>query len=66
MQIQGNSAEAKKNYEKTAQFAEKANDEISVAIFNTAQEKMLSLQTPVANDANEPQTEKIMPSLSLE
>ena len=66
MQIQGNSAEAKKNYEKAAQFAEKANDEISVAIFNTAQEKMLSLQTPVANDANEPQTEKIMPSLSLE
>lgn len=66
MQIQGNPAEAQKNYEKAAQFAGKANDEISVAIFNTAQEKMLSLQTPVANDANEPLLKKIMPSLSLE
>lgn len=65
-QIQGNNSEAQKNYEKAAQFAGKASDEISAAIFLTAQEKILSLQAPVANSANEPQLEKILPSLSLE
>lgn len=67
-QAQNNGPEAIKNYQKALELAEKSNDSMSTAIFNTAQEKISVLQNepPQSDTQNEPQTEKIQPSLSLE
>ncbi|MBI4994329.1 tetratricopeptide repeat protein [Candidatus Peregrinibacteria bacterium] len=59
-QAQNNNAEAIKHYEKAVLFAENSEDFLNVGVWNTAKAKIEALQK------NEPQTEKIMPSLTLE
>lgn len=67
-QTQNNASAAFKHYEKTIEITEKSEDFLNVGIFNTAKAKMEALKKNAEDQAlkNEPQTEKIMPSLSLE
>lgn len=67
-QAQNNFSAALKHYEKTIALTEKSDDYLSAGIFNTAKLKLEVLQRNAQEQElkNEPQMEKIVPSLSLE